>query len=306
MKEGAKPAGIGYEEQILHEKTFELDALAQELGIGVNVVQGAVDKLQKKGYGFVQVGETVLRTNAIREGTVFDYSKQFDKTHLHFGVVSDTHLSSKQERLDALERLYDTFEQEGVTQVFHAGDLTDGYGVYRGQEFELKQLGQAEQIAYAIANYPHRKGITTSFISGNHDLRQYERGGVDPGVPIADKRKDMRYLGPMTAKVKFPSGIEMELLHPDGGVAYALSYKAQRAINNLTPDNMPDILVYGHYHTSFYMCYRGIHFLQVPCTKGQGLWEKRLGINPTIGGWLVDATIMGRHIERFKPELIQK
>jgi hypothetical protein len=90
-------------------------------------------------------------------------------------------------------------------------------------------------------------------------------------------------------------------------VAYALSYKSQRDINNRPPGSLPDILVYGHYHTSFYMHYRGIDFIQAPCFKDAGLFEKRVGLNPTIGAWVVDAKLTDdkESIRSFKPNLFQ-
>jgi len=88
-------------------------------------------------------------------------------------------------------------------------------------------------------------------------------------------------------------------------MAYALSYKAQRDINNRPSDRLPDILVYGHFHTSYYMYYRGIHFLQTPCFKDIGIYEKRKGLNPTIGFWVVTVKLNDNlnRIASFSPKL---
>lgn len=284
-------------------KTHE--QLAQDLGVGVDVVIGAIEHLKAEGYQFVEGGEKVVRSTEKNGGTVFDHSG-LHSHDLLFGVVSDTHLGSKKERLDELNKVYDIFEREGVTVVYHAGDLTDGWGVYRGQELEVAKIGQQEQIDYATEVYPKAGGITTHFITGNHDLREYERGGADPGVAIARVRPDMKYLGQMTARVTLPEEIQMDLLHPDGGQAYALSYKAQRHVNALSPEDVPNIMLWGHYHTSFYMHYRNVHFLQVPSLKDAGLWEKRKGMNSVVGGWLVEGKISSQgNLARFKPELLK-
>ncbi len=286
------------------KEPLNLEKLAAELGLGVDVVTGLIGGLKEKGYGFTCDGENVVKTRTPEPQTIFDATKILPDVNFQFGVVSDTHLGSKKERLDALNEMYDTFEKEGVTVVWHCGDQTDGYGVYRGQEFELKMMGQDEQVDYVVANYPKRKGINTYFITGNHDLRQYENGGIDVGKPIAQRRDDMKYLGQVEAKVMLPNEVTLDLLHPGGNNAYALSYKAQRMINNLTPKELPDILCFGHYHTAFYMHYRDINFLQVPSFKDQGLWEKRQGLNPVIGGWLVNGHITGEgSIDNFKPQL---
>jgi predicted phosphodiesterase len=269
--------------------------------------------------GSVKSKEEIQRDNAetavkagveITRNIIYPNQEEYDLSGrignpFKFGIISDTHLASKQERLHELDEMYEKFKQEGIDTVFHCGDIVDGYGVYRGQEFEVKVAGQDEQIDYAVAQYPKVEGIDTYFITGNHCLRQYERGGVDPGKPINQRRPDLKYLGQMKAKVRMADDTTMELLHPDGAVAYALSYKAQRAINNLTADNVPDIMAWGHYHTSFYMNYRDINFLQVPCFKGQGLWEARKGLNPTIGGWIVEGKIDDGTVTEFNPTLFK-
>lgn len=275
---------------------------AKKLGVSVDTVCSMANDLIQQGFGVVNTDKGYIKTRVPNpEKTTIDESGM--GRYLKFGLVSDNHAGSKKERLDRLEQMYDIFAKEGVGVVYHAGDITEGHGVYRGQEFEVAKLGQDEQIDYVVATYPARRGITTKFITGNHDLRQYERGGIDPGPTIARRRQDLQYLGPMTASVNFKDRVKMELLHPAGGSAYALSYKAQRDINNRTPGDLPHILAYGHFHTSFYMYYRNIHFFQVPCFKDAGLWEKRLGLNPTIGGWMVEATIGDGQIKKMKPEL---
>lgn len=297
------------DQRILNEKgPRQFEEMAKILEVGVDVVHDSINRLEKDGYTFIRNEGVFVRSRTEKSGTVFDHSTLFDNVHIRFGVISDTHLGSKQERLDILMDTYRFFRKEGVREVYHCGDLTEGWGVYQGQEFEIHKFGQQEQIDYAVKIYPKFANMTTHFITGNHDLRQYEKGGIDPGKPIASQRKDLKYLGPINAHIMLSSGVQMELLHPGGNQAYALSYKSQRAINNRPPGELPDIMLWGHYHTAFYMEYRGIHFLQAPCTKNIGLWEKRVGLNPVNGGWLVDLRLAheGPHIERFKPELFTK
>jgi len=293
------------QEYVLNQKEpFTVDQLSEITGIGITSIQRTVNSLIKDGYTFNRVDNYYIRSKVKIGGVIFDASRFLDKRYLRFGVVSDTHLSSIHERTDELHSVYDIFQKEGVKVVIHAGDVTDGWGVYRGQEFEIKHIGQQAQIDHAISVYPIREGMQTFFITGNHDLRQYERGGIDIGKTLASQRSDMTYLGQIYARVKIQE-TSMDILHPDGRTAYALSYKAQRLINNLQPKMVPDMMVWGHYHTSFYMHYRGIEFLQAPCFKDAGLWEKRLGMNPTIGAWMVDAVLSDdtQFINSFQPHL---
>ena len=281
-----------------------IEDIAEEIGVGVDFVRAGISSLKNQGYGIDDNGEMFIRSKTSPERDVFDLGGILSKD-FKIGAISDPHLASKKERLEDLQATYEIFKSQGVSVVLNAGDITDGWGVYRGQEFEVKYFGQEEQIAYTVAKYPQVPGIITLFITGNHDLKQYEKGGVDPGVAISQQREDMKYLGQVYAKVRFPNGAMAELLHPGGGTAYALSYKPQRFINNLAPQDVPDIMVWGHYHTSFYMHYRNVNFIQAPCFKDAGIFEKRLGLNPTIGAWIIEGKISDQgNISKFKPELI--
>lgn len=291
-------------ERILkHRGPFTIEEIAKQAERDTKEVQEIFDFLRDSGYIFAETDRGFIRSKTSPEVADFDASRLFNKGLLHFGLVSDTHFCSKNERVSTLERMYDKFQQEGVKVVFHCGDWMDGVGVYRGQEFEVNQYGQESQIDYTIRNYPHRDGIVTIGIGGNHDLKQYERGGVDPMVQVARARKDIKYIGQYHSKARMQDRVTLELVHPLGGIAYALSYKAQRDINNRPPDDLPNMLGYGHYHTAFYMRYRGIDFIQVPCFKDAGMFEHRLGMNPTIGGWIVAGKTNGETVYQIDPRL---
>jgi predicted phosphodiesterase len=285
---------------------FTVVGVGEQFKVGVDAVTKVLDTLIEEGFRFVNCDGTWLRTRA-NEGRVnYDASKFFKGGILHFGLVSDTHLGSKFERLDALEVMYDRFKQEEVKAVFHVGDLTDGTGIYRGQEFEQTIMGQEAQIAYTIAHYPKRDGIQTIVIGGNHDEKMYEKGGCDPLVQIARARKDIVYIGQYAARVKMDRQVTMDMLHPLGNQAYALSYKAQRNLNAMNPEDLPNIYATGHYHCAFSMNYRGVDFIQVPCFKDPSLqFEKRLGLVSCIGGWIVDGKSNGETVREFQPRLVK-
>jgi predicted phosphodiesterase len=287
------------------KKCASVGELSEKLGVDEETLRAEAGRLAEDGFGMKVDGEMFIRTKAVEGGENIDHSDLFDHFSFMFGVLSDSHLGSKKERLDALHFAYDVLQAEGVEQVYHCGDITEGAGVYRGQELEVHKYGQEEQIQYTIDEYPKREGMTTHFITGNHDLRIYEMGGADPGVQIARQRDDMNYLGQAYARLRFPQGARVDLLHPGGGVAYALSYKSQRYINNLAPMDVPEMMFWGHYHTSFYMHYRDVHFLQAGCFKDAGIWERRLGLNPDVAGWLVQVTMSDGFMESFSPRLIK-
>lgn len=191
--------------------------------------------------------------------------------------------------------------------MFNLGDLSDGVDVFKGQLSEQETYGQEDQIEQVIQEYPRQKGVTTHFITGNHDLREFERGGCDPGTAISKARPDMKYLGQLDQKIKLSEGgINMEIIHPAGGPAYAISYRLQKALSGRDPDDIPDIYAQGHFHQAFYGHYKGTEALSVPSFKEDGLWERRFGFSSVVGGWMVemDTNSDGTKIDRFKPELV--
>ena len=81
-----------------------------------------------------------------------------------FGIVSDTHLCSVEEKLSELHTFYAICKKVGVKTIFHAGDILEGSGrIYRGQLNEIHTYGAKRQSDYVIQNYPKEKGIKTFF-----------------------------------------------------------------------------------------------------------------------------------------------
>lgn len=296
---------VDIRKEVLKLKTgFTPKEIGERFKVDSNAVTQVLDILIEEGFRFVNDGDTFIRTRSKEPSKRFEGKSIFPGREFTFGVVSDPHLGNKLERLDELNKMYDIFKQEGISVVYNCGDNFDGVNVFNGQEFEVHKHGQQEQIDYFVEKYPKREGIKTYAITGNHCLRAYEHGGCDPMVAAANRRKDIVYLGQYDATVKLRDEVTLELMHPAGNVPYALSYKPQRDINNRSPEDLPNALFYGHYHTSIYMHYRGIDFLQVPCFKAAGAWEHRMGLNPTIGGWIVSAKSNGETLNSFNPRLV--
>lgn len=169
---------------------------------------------------------------------------------MRIGVVSDSHIGSLYERIDILEAAYDVFEKHGITAVYHCGDMCEGSSrMHAGQEFEVYAHGADAQVQEAIKKYPFRKNIKTYFIAGSHDLSFWKSDGIDIGEQIAEKRRDMVYLGKELADIMIgekKNTIRMRMFHPRFGSAYALSYLSQKYIDSLAGGQKPQILLIGH------------------------------------------------------------
>ena len=145
---------------------------------------------------------------------------------IYFGLVSDTHLCSKWQQLTNLNKIYDIFlqkkEELGLDDliIYHAGDLVEGSGMRKGHEYEIIAHGFDAQKDYVIKNYPLREGITTKFITGNHDGVFIRSSGSNIGLAISKEREDMIYLGSNNARINLTPNCTMEINHPWDGSCF--------------------------------------------------------------------------------------
>lgn len=239
-----------------------------------------------------------------QEPKIIDSDWQGEKI-IKFGLMGDTQIGSKYAQITLLHALYDIYEKEGITDVYHTGDITDGVKMRPGHEFELYTVSADDMTNHVIRDYPHKKGMTTHFITGNHDASMYKHIGYDIGATIAKERSDMDYLGRDCAVVNITPNCTLELRHPWDGTAYALSYKLQKMIEAMDSDSKPNILAVGHYHKAEYIFYRNVHAIQTACLQSQTPFTRGKGIAVNLGGWIVTVHVdSSGTIKRIKPEFI--
>jgi predicted phosphodiesterase len=229
------------------------------------------------------------------------------------GLVSDTHLCSNAERLDLINLAYDTFKSRGITTVLHSGDLTDGNGVYRGHEQNIKVFGDMAQAKYFIQKYPRREGIKTYAIAGNHDLASYLKTGNDVASLIVngflyegkkvEGRDDIVYLGHYAHRIVFPQQVTVELLHPLGSNPYSKSYKQQRRSENMDRNTRPDLQISGHFHDFNFLWAGGTYFLALPGFQDATEYFKRLGLPRGMGFVVLHYRIKEGRFVSLSPEL---
>ncbi len=244
---------------------------------------------------------------AKRERVIKPFNIQIGETYT-FGALADNHACSSEERLEALHTFYHECKKRGIQDMYNAGDLLAGQDVYKGQEYELNVFGADNQVNYLVENYPCIPGMTTHFVTGNHDYSFYKKIGLDVGIMIAERRSDMKYLGIFQGDVMYKCIPLIRVVHPDGGMAYALSYRMQKYVEQISSGKKPRIIIAGHQHTSIYFLYRNIHVVQAGAFEGQTKLILRKGINPSIGGWIITvkfAKDKKKSIVSFAPEFLQ-
>ncbi|MEY4386228.1 MAG: hypothetical protein RLY20_1511 [Verrucomicrobiota bacterium] len=214
---------------------------------------------------------------------------------IELGLVADTHLCCKEERLAELHAQYDLFAAEGIRTVLHAGNLVDGHieKINGDSVFSATIDGQTQ---YAIDNYPARDGIKTYYITGDDHEGWWMKAGFNWGAYLAlrakaEGRHDLIYVGHVEAdiEIKHPNGSStiVKVQHPGGGSAYARSYTAQKQVEAFEGGEKPHILIQGHYHVSNYMQDRNIHVIGLPGFQDQTIFARKKRLRMEVGGGIL-------------------
>lgn len=262
------------------------DELQNTTGYNRNTLYVIIHELRKEGYP-IRINNNRLfieqaTTKNSREVT-------FDGNHFRIGLIADTHIGSKQFNEEKLRDFYKIAEDWGADAVLHAGDILEGFNVYRGQENEIDVWGVDAQVDLAVEVYPDN--VPTVFITGNHDLAVMKTAGVDVGKLIARERPDMEYIGRYSGDV-YLSDFHIKLLHPDGGVTYALSYKPQKYVEGyLAAGEELGLLLFGHLHEQIIMHHAKTYVVLPGCFQNATDYLLRKGLTPVIGGVLADINV---------------
>jgi len=270
-----------------------LGNLAESLHCNSVTVEAIVDHLADSGYMVMRDGP---RARIVKEPETAgkcwtDASPLMPDGWRKIGVIADSHLASKYARLDVLEAAYDRFKEEGITDVYHAGNIVDGE--CRFNKYEILAHGVTDQALYCLDHYPQRSGITTHYISGScHEGWWMAREGMDFGRYLAFEaeargRKDLHYLGYMEADIKLvgPNGKSsfMRVLHPGGGSSYALSYRPQKIIESLQGGEKPAVLIVGHFHKMAQFMLRNVWTVLAGTTQDQTPFMRKHSIEAHLG-----------------------
>jgi predicted phosphodiesterase len=210
---------------------------------------------------------------------------------IRFGIFGDTHFGSLYEDLDALNAYAHACREAKVHCMIHAGDVLEGYKLYRGQEFETHKHGWEAQSQWFAEVAPHF-GCPVYFITGNHDVAFKRAAGITVGKGLEALRPDWHFIGEDYGTVNLSANgkkFKVGVLHPGGGSSYALSYRPQKIVEQIEGGQKPDILAIGNYHkTDWLPSYRNVSVLQVGCFQRQTPFMLTKGLSAMVGGWIME------------------
>ena len=257
-------------------------------------VTDVINHLDGSGYNVHWDGDSVRILKGVGyQKPLFNVRFPMKPSGKLFGVLGDTHLCSSYERLDVLEAAYDRFEELGIKDVLHTGDVVDGHTHFN--RFKLKAIGITDQALYVCDHYPQRSSITTHYITAGeaHEGWWSKREGIDFGRYLYLEaqnrgRKDLNYLGCQEADVSLVMGEKsgiLRLVHPGGGTGYATSYLPQKIVESLQGGEKPGLLLVGHTHKSLYFLCRNVHVLLTGTTQDQSDWMRAHKLEAHVGFW---------------------
>jgi hypothetical protein len=283
--------------KLLLGKNLTLVQLADRLNCAPKLAKDAVDRLHTAGHNVRLVYDQITVGTEIQPGSklVVDSSDFFNGEDYVFGVLGDTHLYSKYARTDVLSCLYDIYEKEKITTVFHTGNIVDGE--CRFNKFDLiGPSGIGPQAEYLAKEYPVREGIVTKFITGDdHEGWWIQREGLNVGKYLQDAaedtgREDLKFIGHVEVDIilKQAEGQSViRLSHPGGGTSYAISYKAQKAVESYQGGEKPQILFQGHYHKYNVGYPREVYTVDTGCVQDQTPFMRKNHLQAHLGGCIV-------------------
>lgn len=279
---------------VLRRNALTSRELADRFKAKIRPINRMIKDLKERGFMIIKTGERwVVAKNPItkNQSDVATFPSEDDNTYL-FGFIGDTHLCSKYERLDVLEKLYDLYAEEGVSRVYHTGNWIDGECDYN--RFDLKVHGLDDQCSYFAENYPVRDGVETYAVAGDdHEGWWSKKIGIDIGIHMQNVmrehgRTDWHHLGYMEAFVPLKNSntgktAQMLVQHPGGGSSYAISYRPQKIVESFAGGEKPAILLIGHYHKLSYNIIRHVHAIQTGSTQDQTPFMRKKGIDSHVG-----------------------
>jgi hypothetical protein len=118
-------------------------------------------------------------------------------------------------------------------------------------------------------------------------------GSPSPQIPaLCTRRDDFHYLGSPSALRRY-GDVLVEMFHPNDGGAYALSYKLQRHIEGMAPEEKPNIHLAGNYHKSIHLPgYRNVEGFLVPAWMSRSHWMRGKSLVSVVGGIILEFGIM--------------
>lgn len=263
-------------------------------------------ELQKSGLSIQDIKHTVKALQRGNPNQQNDY--RIGKSHVKYLLFGDTHIGHKKYDANLMTHAAKMAKKEKVDFAINGGDIMDGWYQNRPQSiFEQDCIGLDQQFNKTVQELG-KLDVPLYFITGNHEYNTFMRGaGIEVGPYLEDKLTEkgleVKFLGNAEGDIRLSTGTLLKTMHPDGGTAYALSYKPQKIVESFESGKKPNVLHIFHFHKAEYLYYRNIHTFQGATLLGQTKFMRGKQIPAHMGFWIIDLyTRSGGQVDRVIPQ----
>lgn len=279
--------------------------IKNELGIRAEeTLKVVIDQLEKEGKISVNSDDNVFFVNSVEDRRVNLESKNDPVDRLPLSILkqgkqlkdfrqaliltADWHFGSKVSRPDLLTEFIKIGVNEyGANDVLAAGDITDGYNVYKGHLSDLLEWRASRQVDMVVNTVPKFKGVNYHFIEGNHDESHWKSFGYSVCEHLDKFREDFHSYGSIKGDL-IVDNLKIRLFHGKGKGTKNLSHVAQeiisRVVVNENPVTWPDIVVVGHYHHCLPIDTKNMYAVHPGAFQGENNYTKAMNLTPQFGG----------------------
>lgn len=250
-----------------------------------------VTRMRLNGYDvhiWLEDGTTLLQIHKRVQENTKSFDRLYSGSEFKIALLSDTHMGHNKHDNEALHTFYRYAHAQGITEFYHAGDIVDGYYKNRDSSiYEQYAVGFDRQLDDVVKNYPQIDGVTTYFITGNHDVTHVRNGGANIGRAIAAQRDDLIYLGHNFAKIWLTEEVDLNLIHPGDGSAYSVSLRAQKIIDAAQGKRKSKLMAIGHYHKMDWIYWKGVHAFTMPSFIHQTEFMETMNLKSYVGAYIL-------------------
>jgi predicted phosphodiesterase len=224
----------------------------------------------------------------------------FDGEKIRIGIITDTHIGSKQFSEQRLFQAFDEFRKAKVDFIVHAGDVTEGMSNRPGHIYELDQLGYDKQKEYAIQLFSQWEDTDIYAIDGNHDRWFIKSSGAIIVKDIAEILGNFHFLGHDEGDISLKGKATLKLWHGEDGNSYALSYRLQKIAESLSGGEKPNAMICGHTHKYVKIFERNIWILSAGSIQAQTQWMRGKRIAAHVGFCVADLWVNDSGISKMR------
>jgi len=234
----------------------------------------------------------------------------FPDKHIKFGAFADSHMGHMDYRPDVLRKMIKDGKRQGIEFWVNAGDTIEGMSGREGHIYELTHLGASAQRDYFAQEFKLFRNTVYSIEAQNSHggwFKSKGNVGLDIGEELERRSKHYNFIGYDEQDIVLDNGLKFRLQHPGSGTAYALSYKGQKYLESISGGKKPHVVFCGHYHKSFYMFYRNVHYISAGTLCNQTPFMRKVGTPAHVGYWIIDVNMHTKKcngVERISTEFV--